>query len=462
MSSMVGYQEDLFNQSGTIDFLEEIVAKSEQLYLKKLSRNDRSWARPDGPHQAGVYISPEERDSGFFPALKEKERAPGEPLIWEVFFNTIWPAVGEHKLSRLVNYTSKGTETHFTRLPKAAFEILNPASFLLIGKTESTFTCITVDSQDSGYQFILDRLSLRPDFITGIFDIQEVSHRYESQLSSFVDEILQALSVRKIGAFAREYATMPSSSEIADKARKRFLEKYNYKSLSPFELEKPGDAIREISRGIEYDIFKEHQLRAKAIELVGVIVGDNLNTSLDQIVRNIAFRYPDIDAVLLSASQQRKSRAGLSFEHHISAMLTDGGIPFEEQVVLQSKRRPDFVLPSLALYNEEGRSAREAIVLSAKTTLRERWKQVLMEIRNCQLFLATLDENISASAIQDMGAKDIVLVVPESLKDSDTTEYKDQGTVISFKKFFTESIRAERWPMWLQRGVVEPIAIKNS
>ena len=172
-------------------------------------------------------------------------------------------------------------------------------------------------------------------------------------------------------------------------------------------------------------------------------------------MRNIAYRYADIDAILLSASQQRRSRAGLSFEHHISAMLTDGGIPFEEQVILESKKRPDFILPSLALYNQHGRTYSEALVLSAKTTLRERWKQVPMEINNCELFLATVDETISENAIQEMGARGIFLVVPESLKDSDTTEYKDSASVISFKEFFLNNIRATRWPLWSARGLVK-------
>ena len=452
---MLQDQEDLFDGPETIDYLEEILSRSEHLYLKKLSRNDRDWARLDNKKQSGVYISPLERDSGFFPSLKPKERLPGKPPILEAFFDTIWPEVKDRKTSRLVNYTSKGSETHFTRLPKQAFSALNPASFLLIGKKASIFTCITVDSQQPGYELITDRLSLQPDFIAGIFVVEEVNQRSRSELSGFVDEILGALLAGKIEEPAKKYANIPPSIEIAALARNKYLRENNLDSLSPFHLENPGDAIRMISRGIEYEIIKERQLRSKAVELIRVIVGDNPNAGIDQIVRNIAFKYADIDAVLLSASQQRRSRAGLSFEHHISVMLRDGGIPFEEQVVLKSRKRPDFILPSLSLYNTDSRSNLEALVLSAKTTLRERWKQVPMEIRNCELFLATVDENISENAIKEMGNQGIFLVVPEALKNSDTTDYKDSETVISFKSFFSNNIRTLRWPLWSSRGLVD-------
>ncbi|MDM7945256.1 MAG: hypothetical protein QUV20_02900 [Oceanibaculum nanhaiense] len=48
--------------------------KADRIFVKKLSNNDRDWARLDNKHQGGVYIPHEHRDGGFFPALAEKER----------------------------------------------------------------------------------------------------------------------------------------------------------------------------------------------------------------------------------------------------------------------------------------------------------------------------------------------------------------------------------------------------
>ncbi len=84
------------------------------------------------------------------------------------------------------------------------------------------------------------------------------------------------------------------------------------------------------------------------------------------------------------------------------------------------------------------------MVLSAKTTLRERWKQVTMEKFNCALFLATVDDRVSASAIDDMNTQGIHLVVPESLKKSKETCYKGKSNVITFREFFDEEISSKR------------------
>ena len=84
------------------------------------------------------------------------------------------------------------------------------------------------------------------------------------------------------------------------------------------------------------------------------------------------------------------------------------------------------------------------MVLSAKTTLRERWKQVAMEKFNCALFLATVDDRVSSTAIDDMNTQGIHLVVSESLKKSTETCYKGKINVITFREFFDEEISAKR------------------
>ena len=233
------------------------------------------------------------------------------------------------------------------------------------------------------------------------------------------------------------------------------MAEHGFKNMDPFAIAKPGDVIRAISRGVEYEIFKELQMRGRVVELVRLVLGDNpKDVTPEKALRSIIVEFPKIDALLLSAAQQRKSRAGYSFEHHIEAMMIDGGVPFEKQVIIEAKKRPDFILPTRALYDEAGRSNKEALVLSAKTTLRERWKQVRQEMKNCDLYLATVDENIAVNAIEDMAAQGIVLVVPESLKNSDTTEYKKQTSVISFDNFFKSEIGTVRWPLWAGRGLV--------
>lgn len=53
-------------------------------------------------------------------------------------------------------------------------------------------------------------------------------------------------------------------------------------------------------------------------------------------------------------------------------------LPFDEQKP-SGNQRPDFILPSLARLHLSTRSRDEALILSLKTTLRERWKQVVKD-----------------------------------------------------------------------------------
>nr|WP_281356713.1 type II restriction endonuclease [Parvibaculum indicum] len=225
-------------------------------------------------------------------------------------------------------------------------------------------------------------------------------------------------------------------------ARTAFLEKNGLEKLDPFALENPGDVLREISRSIEWELFKEFQRRERAVELVRLVLGDKpRKVTASEVIRRLVDELPAIDALMLSASQQRKSRAGYSYEHHIEAMLLGGSIPHEKQVVIASRKRPDFVLPSLAFVDSKTEDAATGLILSAKTTLRERWKQVEREKGDRQLFLTTVDENIAGSTIEDMDSIGVCLVIPESLRKSRETEYSGHENVVSFREFCDEFVQ---------------------
>ena len=79
--------------------------------------------------------------------------------------------------------------------------------------------------------------------------------------------------------------------------------------------------------------------------------------------------FRQLDGVFLNVAQTRKSRAGLSFERHVQRLLVDGRVVHEAQAVFGG-RRPDFVLPDVRALHDVAR--RDALILSLKTTLRER------------------------------------------------------------------------------------------
>lgn len=453
---------DLFAVEESETLIDDLVAAlqgAEQIYLKKLSLNDWQWSENPLARQGGVYIPHEDRDSGFFPPLGMKDRPSGEAPIREVWFDLEWPQGAQTKMARLVHYTSKGQETHLTNVVKEPFLGVSPASFLVIVRKrlragELRFIALVADSSGAGVDYLRDLFRFDSDFISGCFIAEVAVKNSEDRVLGHVEQAVLAWRAGTLDAFAQLHAAIPGTGQMAAMAQMEYLEVNELHSLDPFALDAPGDAVMHISRDIEYRLFRDFELRARSMELVRIVLGmDSASMSVERALRALISEFPRIDKVLLSAAQQRKSRAGKSFELHIERMLKDGGIPYEAQVVIESKKRPDFVLPDFRLYADVTRIREEALVLSAKTTLRERWKQVHGEIRDCDLYLATVDENVAASAIIEMGEVGISLVVPESLKVSDAAVYRQQANVIAFGEFFRTRIRKERYPLWRARGL---------
>lgn len=448
-------QPDMFSDVSLVgtSLLERMLHSADAVLIKKLSNNDRDWARLPNKHQGGVYVPVAQRDSGFFPPLEDKPRTKGEYPIREAFFGTVWPQASEvTKKTRLVNYTSKGAETHLTGLPKSVFASLLPASFLVIGRyydNRSSYMCLTVGAGSDDADIIESTFELGPDFVIDIFDPRAVLSAERDRILGFAEQVASSWKDGAIAAFALDNAAMPATAELALLARQQYLDANGLKDLNPFNLETPGDAVREISRGTEWELFREFQRRERAVEVVRAILGDDpVELAASGLIQRLVNGIAEIDRIMLSASQQRKSRAGYSFEHHIEAMLADGGIPFSKQVIMEAKKRPDFVLPSLQHLRSAAGGPTAGLILSAKTTLRERWKQVQREMSSSDLFLATVDESIAANAIEDMGTLGIVLVVPESLKKSKSTEYVRHSNVIDFRTFFRDELKGKRLPAW--------------
>lgn len=422
--------------------IQKWISRSSVLFIKKLSRNDCGWAddRTKG-HQNGPYIPGEIREAGFFPNLANVNTAKSH--IFEAAVRTLWPDTGEIKLSNLKHYSNKGHEMHLTGVPKSEFAGLTPASLLMVGKlTEEVSGCcyclMTIDSGGEDAELLESAFDLGADFHFGLFDPRKALTPPKDETEALIEELSRFFNEGRLPEFIASVSRLPAPSVLAEGAQQIFIAEHGLQSLDPYVIENPGDAIMKISRDIEYTLYKRAELRHRAAEVLRIVTSEG-----QDIVTAVVRGFPLLDATFLSASQHRKSRAGRSFEQHIARVLQDGNIPFEEQAVTGG-RRPDFVLPSLVTLQSLERQFDEAAVLSAKTTLRERWKQVTLEKFNAALFLATVDDRVSSEAIDDMGRQDICLVVPESLKNSKETCYKGKDNVITFRSFFRDEIAAKR------------------
>jgi len=418
--------------------------RSTKLLIKKLARNDCSWADDPKNHQYGPYIPSGLKDSGFFPNLENINK--DKPHIFESSVLTIWPATGEIKLSRFAHYSNKGVEMQFTGVPKTEFAGLTPASLLVGGllripEEDVRYWFMIFDSASEEAELLEAAFDIGVDFHFAIFNPSDALSVDKNETDMLIKELSAALKAGTLRSFIASVAKLPPPECLAAQAQMAYLQEQSLDNLDPFLIPNPGDAIMKISRDVEFALYKQVERRHRAADVLRIV------TEEADLVTAIVKGFPQLDATFLSASQHRKSRGGLSFEYHIGRMMTDGKIPFEAQKITGG-RRPDFILPSLKVLSSPNRGGDEALIISAKTTLRERWKQVALEKFNCSLFLATVDDRVSSDAIDDMQKHGIHMVVPESLKTAKETCYAGKSNVISFKEFFQEEVFTKRLNFW--------------
>lgn len=437
--------------------LEALYVGADKVAIKKLSKNDRAWAWRNPENKQGGFYVPIEFRGEFFPSDQELQIRTDIPHILQKIIRARWPgfrADAEEMTYR--RFTNKASEAHFTVPPKAAFANIGPASFVVLGRKRDDdgvfFECLTIDSGSLVYAIVEQRFEMLPSFLAGVFDpptIDAVPESIASEIDVLIGEFIAAAHNGTLSQLIMQYRQIPDGAAITALAQSTWLAADARRSFDPFLLDQPGNELRQLTTEIEFTIYRSHELRFRAAQALEIIFRDGIAPTTEQIVQRVVRNFIPLYQVMLNASQQRKTRVGTGFEAHIRTMLEAGHIPHAEQAVV-STRRPDFVLPNKPLYVSK---SADALVLAAKTTLRERWKQVPMEQRNCTVFLATMDEKVTRSAVRDMANLQITLVVPEAFKAHGTViEYAKEPNVLTFKQFFREEIANRRKPRWVALG----------
>ena len=159
--------------------------------------------------------------------------------------------------------------------------------------------------------------------------------------------------------------------------------------------------------------------------------------SLEEKVYNPIYTkpFPDCQSLIEFSNKilnRRKSRAGKSLEHHLSAIFTAQKLIFEEQVVTENNKKPDFLFPNGVCYHNYEFPAEDLTILGAKTTCKDRWRQVINEAdRVDERYLFTLQQGISKNQLKEMADENVKLVVPESHVDSYPEEYRESLNTLS-------------------------------
>lgn len=205
----------------------------------------------------------------------------------------------------------------------------------------------------------------------------------------------------------------PTTKKFSDFSRKLIKEKVS-------EIEDPDNALLTWMGNEEklFRILERYIVSEKLKEGFGESGND-----VDEFIR-----------FSLSVQNRRKSRVGYAFENHITVILLKNKVSFEKGVYTEGKQKPDFLFPSQAAYLDLNFDTEKLHILAAKTTCKERWRQVLPEASRVKnKHLITLEPAISRAQTEQMINMNVQLVIPEALHQTYLPE--QQSTLLTFKDF---------------------------
>ena len=147
--------------------------------------------------------------------------------------------------------------------------------------------------------------------------------------------------------------------------------------------------------------------------------------------------FTSVDAFISLAHSilnSRKSRAGHSLENHLATIFDANALKYEQQVITEGNKTADFIFPNGAAYHNPSFIIENLFFMAAKTTCKDRWRQVLNEAdRLDTTYLMTLQQGISKNQCKEMHDEGVVLVVPNDYKSSFPKEFHND--ILSLHQF---------------------------
>lgn len=380
------------------------VTQSKGAFCRFLSAND---THATGAHQYGFLLP-----IAAYPIIFNQDKVKGEnkdktvKIRWQNDIETD---------SRLTYYGKAKNELRITRFGNdfPFFAEEHVGDLLIIAKlTDDDYDGYVLSTEDDIDTFML-HFNLSADRPNQIIDV--ANRQYEKNtLQTAIDEAI------------KDIMDFPQTAEMGKMAQELFnkLHKINDEKV----CESP-DKILLNWYDTELSMFR----------------------SLEEKVYNPIYTkpFPDCQSLIEFSNKilnRRKSRAGKSLEHHLSAIFTAEKLIFEEQVVTENNKKPDFLFPNGICYHNFEFPAEDLTILGAKTTCKDRWRQVINEAdRVDERFLFTLQQGISKNQLKEMADENVKLVVPESHVESYPEEYRESlNTLNGFIEIVKE--KQERMP----------------
>ncbi|MGN0274645.1 MAG: type II restriction endonuclease [Chordicoccus sp.] len=349
--------------------------KGKEVFCKFMSANDSG---ESGAHQVGFLISIKAKSMLF---TDEEMRA--NPILKKPA-KVSWQN-GEIITDSVFTWYSSKKELRLTRFGRD-FPFINPeytgALFVLIKNTPEDYSAYILNTEDDIQQF-LDAFGLTPAETNRLISFDKITP--EMREKAEIEDFISNLSTE-----------FPTSEEMSREAR---LLTYVVNIRNQQLIKTDPDRLLLKWTDEEYTLFRAIE-RARYGEIV-------------------AKGFSSVDEFVMMANKvlnRRKSRAGKSLEHHLAAIFDGNNIQYTAQAITEGNKRPDFLFPSEEAYHDMTFSIEKLCSLAAKTTCKDRWRQVLNEadrFKDRTKYLCTMQQGISAAQMDEMQAEQVVLVVPK-------------------------------------------------
>ena len=377
---------------------------SEMAFCKFLSANDTG---ATGGHQSGILISKTAVIMLFSPHQLMQDAIPKRnvKIRWQNDFVTD---------SCFTYYESK-KELRITRFGRG-FPFLKPEQtgtlFVFTKQSEDCYSCYLLETEEEIEDF-LNAFAISPAQTNRLIDIGKHGMITEKGENDAFNEFIDGLTV-----------DFPTSEDMS--AAARFIENIVYDRPGDIKSDPDGKLVSWTD--MEYRLFRAlENARYKDIIFRGFV-------SVDDFVKTA-------NIVL----NRRKSRAGKSLEHHLAAIFDGNDILYSTQAVTEGNKKPDFIFPSQEAYHNFNFPVDSIISLAAKTTCKDRWRQVLNEadrLRDKPKFLCTMQQGISGAQMDEMQAENVILVVPKPYIDTYPKDRRERiWTLHKFVEYVKEKER---------------------
>ena len=364
----------------------EAVLKGSPSYCKFLSANDSG---ETGGHQSGILISKSAK------AMFWTDDELRENHILKKYGRIRWQDNYDTDCT-FTWYASKNELriTGFGRGKSPLTSEFTGALFVMVKDSEEDYRGYLLNTDDDIGQF-LDAFGLTPAETNRPLKTDGINPKIREKLA--IDSFIDTLKVE-----------FPASADMSKAARNIQYQVYMNRSLA---INDPDSILLRWTEQ-EYTLF-----RAIEHARYGDIVAGGFSSVEDFVVM--------ANQVL----NRRKSRAGKSLEHHLAAIFDENKICYTAQAVTEGNKKPDFLFPSEEAYHDMTLTVEKLCTLAAKTTCKDRWRQILNEanrLREENKYLCTMQQGISAAQMDEMETEKVILVVPKAYHTAYPKEKRDR------------------------------------